>query len=251
VGSVFGGAIILPATRDAFRRYLDFAYSAPDELTTIGELCLTPPAPFVPEDRVGEPGIFIMLAYAGDPEEGERVVAGLRDLAEPIAESVGAMPYPAMYAMTEMAAMPHVASVRSLFTDYIPDQALDDMIEAVGKGSALLNMVQVRPLGGAFARVDAGETAFAHRERKFMASVISVWGDPAEDGTPHRQWTTDLFAKLSGLNQGVYSNFLEREGDARVRDAYPAATYARLAEVKRRYDPENVFQFNQNIKPAE
>ena len=81
-------------------------------------------------------------------------------------------------------------------------------------------------------------------------AVLGLWPDPAEDGAPHRAWVAGLWDEIRQFGAGVYSNFLGHEGEARVREAFPEETYARLAEVKRRYDPNNVFQFNQNIRPA-
>ena len=91
--------------------------------------------------------------------------------------------------------------------------------------------------------------AFAHRERKYFVSIINVWLDPTEDSAPHQQWTESLWDKIKGEGNGVYVNFLEREGANRIRQAYPGSTYERLVDVKTAYDPENLFRFNQNIAP--
>jgi FAD/FMN-containing dehydrogenase len=140
--------------------------------------------------------------------------------------------------------------VRSFFADDLPVETIDAMIAAVENAQSPMSMVQVRPLGGAFGRVAPGETAFAHRERSVMVAVLGLWLDETDDPDVHRSWTVDTFDTLRPIAAGVYSNFLADEGEARVHDAYPDATYARLAEVKRQYDPENVFRFNQNIRPA-
>jgi FAD/FMN-containing dehydrogenase len=108
-------------------------------------------------------------------------------------------------------------------------------------------MVQLRGLGGAMARVPAGATAFGHRSARVLFAVITVFEGPAE---PHVAWTEALFDAVRPLARGVYSNFLDDEGEGRIREAYPAETFVRLAEVKRRYDPSNLFRLNQNIAPA-
>ena len=105
-------------------------------------------------------------------------------------------------------------------------------------------------LGGAMARVGREETAFAHRDKRYLVAVIGVWLDAAEDPAPHRAWTEALWQVVRRDGAGVYVNFLEAEGEARVRQAYSEPTYARLAETKRRYDPRNLFKLNQNIAPA-
>jgi FAD/FMN-containing dehydrogenase len=110
-------------------------------------------------------------------------------------------------------------------------------------------MIQLRVLGGAMARVPADATAFAHRTAPIMALIITQYQDPATE-PEHVAWTDALHAALAPNDAGVYANFLEAEGDERIRSAYPNGTYERLAEIKRRYDPSNLFDQNQNIRPA-
>ena len=110
-------------------------------------------------------------------------------------------------------------------------------------------MTQIRILGGAMARVDASATAFAHRDAAVLVTLITPFQDPTELPV-HTAWTQSYYEALRPNAIGVYANFLEDEGDARIREAYPNGTYERLAEVKRRYDPTNLFRLNQNIAPA-
>jgi FAD/FMN-containing dehydrogenase len=112
-----------------------------------------------------------------------------------------------------------------------------------------MTMIQLRVLGGAMARVPADETAFAHRDAAVMATIITLYDDPTTEPV-NLAWTVALHDALAANSVGVYSNFLEAEGDARIREAYPTGTYERLADVKRRYDPSNLFRLNQNIRPA-
>jgi hypothetical protein len=110
-------------------------------------------------------------------------------------------------------------------------------------------MTQIRILGGAMARVPAGATAFAHRDAGVMVTILTPFEDPAE-APIHRAFTQAYFEALRPRSIGVYSNFLEVEGDARIHEAYPELTYRRLARVKRDYDANNLFRLNQNIQPA-
>ena len=110
-------------------------------------------------------------------------------------------------------------------------------------------MVQLRVLGGAMSRVPAEATAFAHRDAAVMVAILTGFEDPSTEAT-HRAWTEALHEALAANDAGVYSNFLEVEGEERIRSAYPGGTYERLSEVKRRYDPSNLFRMNQNIRPA-
>jgi hypothetical protein len=99
------------------------------------------------------------------------------------------------------------------------------------------------------ARVAPDATAFAHRQARVMLLIINEYEDPATEPV-HLAWTQALHDALATNDVGVYANFLEAEGDERIHSAYPNGTYERLAEVKRRYDPTNLFRLNQNIRPA-
>nr|PZN59250.1 MAG: hypothetical protein DIU58_18185 [Sphaerobacter thermophilus] len=109
--------------------------------------------------------------------------------------------------------------------------------------------MQLRGLGGALARVPADATAFAHRDRALFVAIVNVWMDPAEDAAMHRAWVTNLWDAVWPAASGTYVNFLDDDGEERIHEAYPDATFRRLADVKRRYDPDNLFRLNQNIPP--
>ncbi len=249
VGQVLGGDLMLPATPEVIRGYLDYVVAAPEDLTTIANLEHAPPAPHVPPDRVGELVLSILLVWTGDLEAGERALAPLRALADPVADAIAPMPYPGIYDFTAFAAEPHNASIRSMFADAISDDAIAAILTAMDTASSPFSLVQLRGLGGAFARVDPDATAFAHRDRNYFVAIIGIWADPEEDRALHEAWTAALWEAIRHEGQGVYVNFLEEEGEARIREAYPEATYTRLARVKAAYDPENLFRHNQNVPP--
>jgi FAD/FMN-containing dehydrogenase len=250
VGQVLGGELMLPASREVIRGYLDYVASAPDDLTTIANLMHAPPAPHVPPERVGELVLSILVCWTGSVEDGERALAPLRALATPVADTVGPIPYPRIYSFTAHQEVRHGWSIRSMFADGLSDATLDAALEAIERATSPYSVVQLRGLGGAMARVGRDETAFAHRDKRYFVAIIGVWLDAAEDATPHRAWVQALWQQIRHEGSGVYVNFLEEdEGKERILDAYPAATFARLADIKRRYDPTNLFKFNQNIPP--
>ena len=250
VSTVFGGALVQPATPNVLRSLVPLAASAPDGLTTISHLMAAPPAPFIPADRVGQPVVATLAVHAGAIAEGERAVAPLRAVARPVADTLGPIPYPAIYQYTSEG---NVAGrreiVRSMFVDVLDDSMVDALLDFMPRASSPAAMVQIRVLGGAMARVAADATAFAHRNRPVMLAIITPFVGPASD-EEHVAWTEGLYAALRPHATGVYSNFLGDEGDDRVREAYPTPTLARLAAVKRTWDPENAFRLNQNIRPA-
>jgi FAD/FMN-containing dehydrogenase len=249
VDTVLGGALILPATREVVRGYLDYSVSAPDGLTTIANIMHAPPAPFIPSDRVGDVVLVILAVWSDGIEAGQEALAPLRALATPIADTIHPIPYGEIYRYTDMQNMPHGSSVRMTFADELSDLAIDEMLAAVSSASSPFSLVQLRGLGGAMAQLGNDKTAFAHRDRKFFVSIIGIWLDLAGDPAAHRAWTEKLWNKIEGEGSGAYVNFLESEGDDRVHAAYPGRTYERLVNVKTAYDPENLFQFNQNIQP--
>jgi FAD/FMN-containing dehydrogenase len=142
-----------------------------------------------------------------------------------------------------------LAKARTMFLDGIDSHAAETIIERIKASDAPMRVVQLRVLGGAMARVPVEATAFAHRGRKIMANVAALYDRP-EEGTVRDAWVASLTAALHP-REGAYVNFLGDEGEARVREAYPGATWERLRAIKRRYDPENLFRLNQNIPPAD
>jgi hypothetical protein len=250
VSQILGGELMLPASREVLRGYLDYAASAPDDLTTIANLIYAPPAPHVPQEHVGKLVLSILVSWTGDIAAGERALAPLRALAIPIADAVSPIPYPEIYRFTAHQAEPHAASIRMMFADKLSDEALDAALSAMEQASSPFSLIQFRGLGGAMARIADDATAFAHRQRRYFVAVIGLWLDADEDAAVHEAWTAALWQTIRHEGCGVYVNFLEVEGPDRVREAYPPATYARLAAIKWRYDLRNLFRFNQNVSPA-
>ncbi|MGH2629209.1 MAG: FAD-binding oxidoreductase, partial [Actinomycetota bacterium] len=261
VGTSVGGILVLPATPDTVAGFIAAAEAAPEELSTIANVMKAPPMPFLPEEAHGKLVILGMLAYAGDVDAGERVVSPFRELAEPIADMVRAIPYPQMYMPEEEGYHP-IGVLRSKFVDSLDRDAAEAIVGGLGASTAQMAVTQIRVLGGAVARVPGGATAFAHRSRRIMMNVAAVF-ERADEAVEHDAWAAGLAAEIGGDDEGVYVNFLGDEGAGRVReaypgptwgrvrDAYPGPTWERLRAIKRRYDPANLFRLNQNIPPAE
>jgi FAD/FMN-containing dehydrogenase len=248
VETVVGGMLVLPATADTIESFVAEAEAAPEELSTIANVMPAPPLPFVPSEHYGRLVILAMLVYAGGVEAGERAVAPFRALATPIADLVRPMRYPEIYPPEDESFHP-VAVGRSLFVDTVDRSAAESIVDHLQASTAAMAVAQVRVLGGAMARVPAEATAFAHRASRIMVNVAAVYDDP-DQAAEHEGWVTGFAAGLRQGDAGVYVNFLGDEGEARVRVAYPGSTWDRLAAVKRRYDPTNLFRLNQNIPPA-
>lgn len=249
VPQILGGDLLLPATPETVRGYLEYSSTAPDGLSTIGNIMYAPPAPFVPEEYVGTLVLDIIVCWTGDLEEGQQAIAPLRALASPVADTVRPMPYKDIYLSTGHQEMRHGFSLRSMFADELSDEAIETFLDAMRNASSPYSLLHLRGLGGAMARVDNDATAFAHRDARYLVGVIAVWLEEAEGPVPHHAWTVETWNRIRHEGRGVYVNFITAEGNERIHDAYPPATLARLTEVKRAYDPDNLFRFNQNIAP--
>jgi FAD/FMN-containing dehydrogenase len=248
VEMVTGGMLALPATPETVAGLVAEAEAAPEELSVIANVLLAPPLPFVPPELVGEPLVLAMLVHAGPLDAGEQAVAPFRALAQPVADFVRAMPFTEMF--TAEAPVPPRSVVRTFFSDSLDEAVAGELLDRLRSSTAQLPAAQIRVLGGAVARVPSEATAFAHRQRRMMVNVAAVYASPEEDSV-HRAWAEDAAAALRRGEDGAYVNFLGDEGAERVRAAYPGATWDRLAEIKGRYDPENVFRLNQNVPPGE
>jgi FAD/FMN-containing dehydrogenase len=249
VDRILGGMLLLPATPNVIEAFIEAAQAAPDELSAIANIMAAPPMPPIPAEFHGQHVVMALLAYAGDPEAGERAVAPFRALAAPIADMIRPMRYPEIYQLLEGGPGPAQEAARSMFLDRVDRRVAETIVEHLQAATAPLAVAQLRALGGAMARVPDDATAFGHRQRAVMAAIGAVWERP-EEGPVHEAWVTG-FAEALRQDQGpgVYVGFLGDEGEARVREAYPGPIWERLVAIKGRYDPTNLFRLNQNIPP--
>src|SRR5215207_1189880 len=248
VDTIVGGMMILPATPEVISSFVAEADAAPEELSTIANIMVAPPMPFVPAEVHGQLIIMAMVVYAGEVDEGERVVAPLRALAEPIVDMLKPMPYPEIYPPEEDDFHP-TAVARTMFIDTIDRDVSQTILEHLRASDAPMRVAQIRVLGGAMARMSAEATAFAHRSSRIMVNVAAFY-EGAEERAAREAWVTDFATALRQGEGCAYVGFLGEEGEERVREAYPETTWDRLAAIKRRYDPTNLFRLNQNIPPA-
>ena len=247
VGEIVGGMMFLPATAETVEAFIAEAQAAPDELSTIANVMPCPPMPFVPESAHGKMIIFAFATYAGDVADGQKVLDRFRGLAQPLADMTRPMPYPGMYMPDDEEYRP-TAVAQTMYIDHVDGPTAVKIMDGLAASDAAMRVAQLRPLGGAMARVPDDATAFANRSSKIMANVAAFYNGP--DDRPVREaWVKELSAALPRDGR-AYVNFLVNEGEEGVRAAYPGPTYDRLAEIKRQYDPTNLFRRNQNIPPA-
>jgi hypothetical protein len=203
--------------------------------------------PFLPPEVHGRLVIFAMMAFAGDDASAERALAPFRSLATPIADLVKPGPYAAMYPPEDPSYRPTAVS-RTLFVDSIDLPTSETILEHLSKSDAAMRVAQIRVLGGALARVPADATAYAHRSKPILVNVAAFYQGDA-DREVRRSWVTRFARTLQPNDDSAYVGFLSDDGEARIRGAYPGATWDRLRRIKAKYDPSNLFRLNQNIAP--
>jgi FAD/FMN-containing dehydrogenase len=248
VGEIVGGMMMLPATPDVIAGFIALAGEAPEELSTIANVMSVPPMPMFPEDFHGRLVVMALMCYAGPADEGQHALAPFRALAEPMLDMVQPMPYPEIYPPEDDTYHP-TAVGRNMFIDTLDDAVAETILKHIEESDASMRVAQLRVLGGAMARVPSDATAFAHRSSRIMVNLAAFY-EGAEDKIARDAWVESFAGALRQEDEGAYVNFVGEEGGEWIRRAYPDATWDRLIEVKKRYDPTNLFRLNHNVQPA-
>jgi len=236
---------------EVLRFYREFIAAAPDELTTIFELSVAPPVPFLPDEVHGKPVVMVGACYAGSLDEGTEVVRPLKQFGRPIVDLLEPKPYTALQSMFDPF-VPHGwhRYWKSVELPPLTDEAIDTLVEHSSAPTSPKSYTIVFQLGGALARVGEDDTAFSQRDAAHNVNINAVWTEDDPDAERHIAWARDFCVAMQPHAGGrVYLNFLGEEGGTRVRQAYGARNYERLVELKRAYDPTNFFRLNQNIEP--
>jgi FAD/FMN-containing dehydrogenase len=248
---VLSGLIVYPISeaKSVFRQFRDFAVRAPEALTVWAVTRLAPPLPFLPEPIHGKGIVVLALMYAGDPKQGEPLIEPLRKFGGLVGEHVGVQPYVAWQQALDPLLTPGARNYwKSHNFSTLEDGLFDTVIDFAGKFPSPQCEILLVSLGGAMAKPAADSTAYSSRDARFLMNVHGRWNEPADDPRCIA-WSRDLFnATAPFANGSVYVNFMTADEGSRVRSAY-GPNFERLAQVKRRYDPENLFRANQNIAP--
>jgi FAD/FMN-containing dehydrogenase len=235
---------------EVLRFYRDWARGLPDELTTLVNLTTAPPAPFLPEAVHGKPVVAVIAVHAGEQEEGRELVQPLKDLGDPIADLIGVMPYTMMQslidALWERGAHNYF---RSAYVDELTDEAIAATVAQHAAVPSPQSEIHLQHFGGAVARFGDDHAAFGDRSAQFVLNVIARTPGP-EAFAASVAWARGTAEALAPVSRdGAYTNFMGDAHDERLRDSYGDANFERLVALKRRYDPGNLFQLNQNIRP--
>jgi FAD/FMN-containing dehydrogenase len=254
--TVMAGPVFWAAedTTDVLRFYREFVTDAPDELGNVIRLGTIPPLPAIDEDLHFRPAIAVISCYAGPVEDGERAVRALRQFGTPLVDLLAPSPYAAFQGAVDDT-VPHGWHYYWKATNLtaLSDEVIDTVAEHAYNATSPRSYAAMFHMGGAVARAPRDATAYPGRDVEHNIIIDAAWL-PEHDDTvcaTETAWARTFLDALQPHRAGVYVNFLDSDDDtSRVREAYGDDTYGRLAEVKAKYDPENVFHNNKNIQPG-
>ena len=248
---VCGGVVFYPAEEaaDVLRGYAEYAANAPEEVTTILALRRIPPFPAFPEAMWGRPVVGIAACHAGRPADGEGALEPLRHLGNPLLDRLGVTPFLVQQSLFD-ATVPRGWRYywRSEYLRRLDGEAIDVLVDNAWSCAAPLSYTLLAHMGGAVRALSDDDAAFTGRGAEHSININMVQRDRSEpDDT---DWARRFHGEVQPCSAGgVYVNFLGNEGAQRVRHAYGEEKWARLVELKRRWDPSNFFRVNQNIPP--
>jgi FAD/FMN-containing dehydrogenase len=234
----------------AMRMWLDVLDAAPDELNAVLAFLVVPPGPPFPEELHSKNMVGIVWSHSGSPEQAEEVLARVREAVPPAFELVGPMPHPVLQSLFDGISGPGNQNYwRGDFFREVSDGAIDVLVEQGAKVPTIFSGIHMYPVDGVAGRVPPDATAWNYRDARWAFVVFGA--DPSPDAFDGlKKWVVEASEAVRPFSEGAaYVNFMVDEGEEQVRSSY-RDNYSRLAEIKKRYDPENLFSVNQNISPA-
>jgi FAD/FMN-containing dehydrogenase len=251
VQNVYWGPMFyeIEETENILRFYRDYIEDAPEAMGVFPAFQIAPPLPFIPEDRHGDMFVAIVACWSGDPEEGERQFKAFHNVAEVKAEMVGPIPYPAINVAFDGLYPKGIRQYwKGNFVKELTDEAIAAHVQHGPNAPTVSSTMHLYPINGACHRVDADATAFGHRDANFSMVIIAASSDPSEDAA-NTKWVRDYSSAIAPHSEaGGYVNFMDDDDAERVRANY-GRNFDRLVDIKRKYDPDNLFRVNQNIAP--
>jgi hypothetical protein len=239
---------LIEESPNVLRFYREWIAEAPDELMTIVIHRKAPPLPFVPRELHGKLVVGVVCCYAGPVEEGEQAVKPLKEFGSPVLDLCVPKPFLAHQAMFDLS-FQHGwwYYMRACDVAQLTDEVIDITVDHSLRINSPLTAFPIWQLGGAVARVGEDETAFGGRG---AGHTFNITASTATEEGFDEEWVRNFWLALEPYHTSVYVNFLMEEGEERIRQAYGTTKYERLKALKRRYDPDNLFRLNQNIKPT-
>jgi len=248
---VVGGLALWPFERasEILTFFRDFVDHIPDQLSVVAVLLTAPPLPFVPAELQGHKTVALAVCYNGDLDAGMQAVQPIKDLA-PTVDMIGPIPYLAQQTLIDEANAKGMRYyLKNQFMNELSDEAIDVLLSFAESAPSPFTQTTFQHYRGAIARQPDDASAYSHRNAKFVFFTIAEWLNATDDAS-NIDWARRFGEAMRPFSSGMYVNFMGVDEDDKARGAYSPETYRRLAEIKARYDPENLFRMNHNIKPA-
>ena len=254
VGPILNAGLLLwPRAQagEVIRFYREFMAEAPDEVGGGVALLTAPPEPFVPSELQGQPAVGVIYCYVGGLDQGEKAALPLREFGRPVVDVIQPVPYVALQSMLD-AGMP--TGIREYFkVDWLgslSDEVIDTVVAHCQQLPAPFGQLILAPMGGAVSRSVGADIALSVVDAPWLYFCLSMWMDSTEDER-NRAWARGFAAAMHQFGSGkAFSNFIEPDEGDRLRASYGEEKYKRLLDLKRRWDPHNLFRLNQNIEPT-
>jgi FAD/FMN-containing dehydrogenase len=251
VDQVFAGPIFynLEDAPALLQMFNEFIRTAPEQFGGFPAFQIAPPLPFIPESRHGDTLALAVVHWAGPLDQAEKVLKPFRDVAPAVADGAGPLPYPALNGAFDALYPKGIRAYwKSAFAKDLPAGAIAAHVEHGSKVPEVSATMHLYPVNGACQRVGPNDTAFAYRDATYSMVILASWQDPTKDAE-RIQWVRDYYQALTPYTEpGGYINFMQDDDYGRIEDNY-RQNYDRLVQVKRQYDPGNLFHVNQNVKP--
>lgn len=248
----FSGMIVFPfeSAKSILQHYREYTAKLRDELSIWSVIRKAPPLPFLPEEVHGKEVVVMAFLYTGDEKEGEALIAPLREFAKAHGEFTGMMPYKAWQQIFDPLLTPGSRNYwKSHNFEILNDETIDVITDYASKIPSMASEIFIAQMGGYTSRQPLNKTAYVHRKANYIMNVHARWDESHEDALCI-DWARAFFNSATPYAMGgAYVNFMTEEEQERVPAAY-GENYARLSEIKEKYDPDNIFNLNQNIKPS-
>jgi FAD/FMN-containing dehydrogenase len=251
VDQVFAGPIFynLEDAASLFRMFDEFIRDAPEQFGGFPAFQIAPPLPFIPENRHGDTLALAVVHWAGPLDQAEKVLKPFMDVAPVVANGAGPLPYPALNGAFDGLYPKGIRAYwKGAFVKGLPEAAIAAHVEHGSRVPEVSATMHMYPINGACHRVGPSDTAFAYREATYGMVFLAAWNDPAKDAE-RIQWVRDYYQAMAPYSEpGGYINFMQDDDYGKIEVNY-RQNYDRLVQVKRKYDPNNLFRINQNITP--
>ncbi len=248
----FSGLIVLPfdSAKSTLQKYRQYTADLPDELSIWAVIRKAPPLPFLPEEVHSKEVVVMAFMYIGDEKSGAELIEPVRKFAEPHGEFTGMMPYKDWQQIFDPLLTPGARNYwKSHNFESLNDETIDVIIDYASKIPLTASEIFIAQMGGYTSRQPLNKTAYVHRKANYIMNVHARWDESSDDDLCI-DWARAFFNSATPYAMGgAYVNFMTEEEDTRVPSAY-GENFAKLIEIKEKYDPENIFNLNQNIKPA-